>query len=132
AARSGARQPPAGRAWTPVAPAAPAPACGPPPARGTRETGAQTGSSRSALPIPGFTRHKGVYAGFRFTPAGELIDEATWTHRHTEWLPTQSDREYVKSCMHAVHERGKFANYIAPPAQGANNQPPDFEYVKFN
>ena len=71
-------------------------------------------------------------AGFRFAPSGELIDEATWTHKHTGWLPTQQDRDYVTSCMKAVREPGKFANYIAPPAQGANNQPAEFEYVKFH
>lgn len=89
-------------------------------------------SERVYLPDQKFNRAQGVYAGFRFTPQGELTDEATWTHRHTEWLPTQSDREYVKSCMVKVYTPGKFANYIAPPAQGANNQAIDFEYVKFH
>ncbi len=84
------------------------------------------------LPDHKFNRHQGIYQGFRFTPAGELIDEATWTHRHTAWLPTQPDRDYVKSCMKPVFERGKFANYIAPPAQGANNQAVDFEYVRLH
>ena len=32
----------------------------------------------------------------------------------------------------AVTEPGKFANWIAPPARGINNQPGDFEYVRFN
>ena len=31
-----------------------------------------------------------------------------------------------------VTEPGKFANYIAPPPQGVNNQPIEFEYVKFH
>ena len=26
----------------------------------------------------------------------------------------------------------KFANWIAPPARGINNQPVDFAYVRFN
>jgi len=29
-------------------------------------------------------------------------------------------------------EPGKFANWIAPPARGVNNQPLNFEYVRFN
>jgi benzoyl-CoA 2,3-dioxygenase component B len=29
-----------------------------------------------------------------------------------------------------VYERGKFANYIAPPRRGINQQPVDFEYVR--
>ena len=84
------------------------------------------------LPDQKFNRHQGVYGGFRFTPSGELIDEATWTHRHGDWLPNQEDREYVKSCMHAVYEPGKFANWIAPPQKGVNDQPLDFEFVKFH
>jgi benzoyl-CoA 2,3-dioxygenase component B len=32
--------------------------------------------------------------------------------------------------MVKVTELGKFANYIAPPAKGPNDQPIDFEYVK--
>jgi benzoyl-CoA 2,3-dioxygenase component B len=34
--------------------------------------------------------------------------------------------------MVKVHEPGRFANYIAPPAQGTNNQPIDFEYVRIH
>ncbi|MEO6594183.1 MAG: benzoyl-CoA 2,3-epoxidase subunit BoxB, partial [Planctomycetota bacterium] len=71
-------------------------------------------------------------AGFRFSPAGELIDEATWTHNHTEWLPTQTDRDYVQSCMVKVTEPNKFANYIAPPQNGVNDKPIDFQYVQFH
>ena len=63
---------------------------------------------------------------------GELIDEATWTHNHTKWLPTQADRDYVNSCMVKVTTPGKFANYIAPPQQGVNDKPVEFEYVKFH
>ena len=84
------------------------------------------------LPNRKFNRHQGVYAGYRFNPAGEIIDEATWTHQHTHWLPTTADREYVDSCMVKVTEPGKFANYIAPPQNGPNDAPVDFEYVKFH
>jgi len=31
-----------------------------------------------------------------------------------------------------VIEPGKFANWIAPPIRGINNQPATFEYVRFN
>ena len=87
---------------------------------------------RISLPDRKFHRYQGVYAGFRFAPTGELIDEATWTKRHTEWLPTQADRDYVNSCMVKVTEPGKFANYIAPPQHGVNEKAVEFEYVKFH
>jgi benzoyl-CoA 2,3-epoxidase subunit B len=31
-----------------------------------------------------------------------------------------------------VTEPGKFANWIAPPSRGINNQQLNFEYVRFN
>jgi benzoyl-CoA 2,3-dioxygenase component B len=34
--------------------------------------------------------------------------------------------------MGRVAEQGKFANWISPPARGINNQPADYEYVRFN
>ena len=42
-------------------------------------------------------------------------------------------REQVASLMGpAVVQPGKFAQWIAPPARGVNNQAADFEYVRFN
>jgi benzoyl-CoA 2,3-dioxygenase component B len=32
--------------------------------------------------------------------------------------------------MHPVYERGKIANWIAPPAAGIKGKPFDFEYVR--
>jgi benzoyl-CoA 2,3-dioxygenase component B len=34
--------------------------------------------------------------------------------------------------MGRVAEPGKFANWIAPPSRGINNQAVDFAYVRFN
>jgi benzoyl-CoA 2,3-dioxygenase component B len=34
--------------------------------------------------------------------------------------------------MVKVHEPSKFANWIAPPATGINDQAVDFEYVQFH
>ena len=101
-------------------------------ARWNRDLAAHDCDVTLTLPDHKFNRHQGVYAGFRFNTAGEPIDEARWTHDHGNWLPNQEDRDYVKSCMKAVYEPGKFANYIAPPLKGPNNQPIDFEFVKFH
>ena len=50
--------------------------------------------------------------------------------RH-EWLPTDSDREYVQSLMQKpVTEPGKMANWVGAPAHGINHQEPEFEYVR--
>ena len=79
-----------------------------------------------------FNRHQGVYADFNFTPEGEPISREEWERRRTEWLPTQEDKDYVHSLMKPVHERGKIANWISPPARGVDDKPWDFEYVKFH
>ena len=62
-----------------------------------------------------------------------MVSEADWARLSSEWLPTDEDRAYVRSLMGgAVIEPGKYANWIAPPLRGINNQPVDFEYVRFN
>ncbi|MCY3753070.1 MAG: benzoyl-CoA 2,3-epoxidase subunit BoxB, partial [Alphaproteobacteria bacterium] len=48
------------------------------------------------------------------------------------WLPTEEDKAYVRSLMHAVTEPGKMAGWIAPPARGIDGKPVDYEYVKLH
>jgi benzoyl-CoA 2,3-dioxygenase component B len=59
-----------------------------------------------------------------------MLDEATWNAQKGEWLPNDADEVYIKSLMKPCHERGKMANWIAPPIKGINGLPEDFEYVK--
>ncbi|MBI4969026.1 MAG: benzoyl-CoA 2,3-epoxidase subunit BoxB [Rhodospirillales bacterium] len=86
---------------------------------------------RLKIPHRAFHRGIGAFAEIKATPDGQVIGEAEWTHRHGEWLPSAEDRTYVQSLMRPVTERGKMANWIAPPAKGINDQPVDFEYVRF-
>ena len=83
------------------------------------------------LPHRAFNRRIGAFAGLRVSPDGKMLNEAEWTANEGQWLPTDEDRAFVISLMGgAVVEPGKFANWIAPPARGINNQPVDFEYVR--
>ena len=89
------------------------------------------------LPHRAFNRAIGSFnlenlAGHRVSPDGKVINEVEWTRNHGQWLPTDEDRAFVISQMQAVTEPGKFANWIAPPSRGVNNQPIDFEYVRLN
>jgi len=85
------------------------------------------------LPHRAFDRQIGAFAGLRVSPAGKVLSEAEWNANKDRWLPTDEDRAYVTSLMGAaVTQPGKFAHWIAPPARGINNQPADFEYVRFN
>jgi len=83
-------------------------------------------------PHKAFNRRIGPLSAVRVDPEGHVVSEADWTHRHLQWLPSEADRAFVASLMGRVAEPGKFANWIAPPARGINNQPVEFEYVRFN
>src|SRR6185295_1766178 len=52
-------------------------------------------SERLYLPHEGFNRKVGVYAGHHVSPAGEVLDEATWAARAAGWLPDDDDRAAV-------------------------------------
>ena len=87
---------------------------------------------RLQVPHKAFHRRIGTLAGFHVTPDGRVVDEATWQASARDWLPTDEDRAYVASLMGRVIDRGRYANWIAPPVVGINRQPLDFEYIRFN
>jgi len=60
------------------------------------------------------------------------MTEAEWNRQRDNWMPSESDHQYIESLMGQVIEPGTFANWIAPPARGINGKPMDFEYVRFN
>jgi benzoyl-CoA 2,3-dioxygenase component B len=82
------------------------------------------------LPHRRFNRSMGIYAGHHFDPSGNPISKETFEARRAEWLPTQQDKDYVRGLMQPVLERGKIAQWIAPPTRGINGQPFDFEYIR--
>ncbi|MCW2645820.1 MAG: benzoyl-CoA 2,3-epoxidase subunit [Pseudonocardiales bacterium] len=84
---------------------------------------------RLTLPSVAFNRKVGAFAGIQATPDGDVISEDEWQRRQGDWLPTAVDKTYVRSLMQPVHERGKIASWIAPPRQGINGQPFDYDYV---
>jgi benzoyl-CoA 2,3-dioxygenase component B len=81
------------------------------------------------LPHRGFRRAIGEFAGIDVTPDGKIISAEEWQRHSSEWLPTQTEREFVGSLMKPFTAPGQFAGWIAPPARGINHQPLDFEYV---
>jgi len=87
-------------------------------------------SFRLTLPHVAFHRHIGEFAKVKTDPTGTIISEAEWEKRRDEFLPSNSDREYIESLMKPEREPGKFASWISPPKVGIDNKPGDFEYVK--
>ncbi len=82
------------------------------------------------LPHVGFHRQIGEFVGAKIDPEGNVLSEADWAANKDKWLPTKADGDYIASLMKPCWEAGKYANWIAPPKVGINNQPGDFEYVK--
>jgi benzoyl-CoA 2,3-dioxygenase component B len=84
---------------------------------------------RLALPHGAFNRKVGAFAGIEASPDGRLLTADEWAAQQGKWLPTEVDKTYVRSLMQPVHERGKIAAWIAPPRQGINGKPFDYDYV---
>ena len=87
---------------------------------------------RLKVPHKAFNRKIGPLAAAHIDPDGNVVSDAEWAANVDRWLPSAADRAFVASLMGRVAEPGKFANWIAPPARGINNQPVDFQYVRFN
>ncbi|MCW2865939.1 MAG: boxB, partial [Marmoricola sp.] len=84
---------------------------------------------RLYLPHEGFNRRVGAYSAHHVGPHGDVLDEATWAAQVDGWLPNAQDRADVAALMVPVYEPGVFADWIAPPKAGINDQPVEFDYV---
>jgi len=84
------------------------------------------------LPDQAFHRQIGVFSAIKANPEGALISTEEWNANVDNWLPTIEDGAYIQSLMVPCYEPGEFAGWIAPPKQGIDNKPGDFEYVKLH
>ena len=88
------------------------------------------GDPHLALPSVAFNRKVGAFAGIEASPGGEKLSADEWERHKGQWLPTDVDKTHVRSLMQPVHERGKIAAWIAPPRNGINGKPFDYDYVR--
>ena len=84
------------------------------------------------LPHNAFHRNIGTFQGMHFTPQGKPISKEEFDANRANWMPSEADREFVESLMVRVTERGKMANWVAPPSRGVHGQDVDYEYVKLH
>jgi benzoyl-CoA 2,3-dioxygenase component B len=82
------------------------------------------------LPHVAFHRHIGEFRNIKSTTTGELLDDASWSKRKNDFLPSTEDGDFITGLMKPIIEPGKFASWIAPPKVGIDNKPGEFEYVK--
>jgi benzoyl-CoA 2,3-dioxygenase component B len=66
-----------------------------------------------------------------FSPSGDYLEGQSTAEIVAASIPSREDIAYEVEIMKPVRERGKFANWIAAPKNGANRQPLDFDYVRF-
>jgi benzoyl-CoA 2,3-dioxygenase component B len=86
-------------------------------------------TQRLSLPHVAFNRRVGAFAGIEASPAGQVLPVAEWEQDRGKWLPTATDKAFIRSLMRPVYERGKIAAWLAPPRSGINGQPFDYDYV---
>ena len=85
---------------------------------------------RFALPSKRFHRHIGLYANMPFTPDGRLVSQSEYDKHKDQWIPSEADRDYVRSLMQPVTEPGKIANWLGKPKSGIKGLPFEYEYVR--
>jgi len=82
------------------------------------------------LPHVGFHRQVGTFRDHHLSPDGRLVADDEWLDGAGRWLPTDADRDHVRSLMQPVTEPGKMAGWVAPPSRGIHQKPVDYEYVR--
>ena len=85
---------------------------------------------RLDLPNEAFHRQVGIYRDAYVAPSGEILSESDWESSESNFLPTDSDRDFVISLKQPVYSPGQMASWIAPPVSGIHTQPIDYEYVR--
>ena len=92
---------------------------------------AQTGIDfRITLPHVAFNRRIGEFAAIETDTDGNMLTAAEWMRSRDSMLPSADDNAFIASLMRQEREPGAYASWIAPPRQGIDNRPGDFEYVK--
>jgi benzoyl-CoA 2,3-dioxygenase component B len=82
------------------------------------------------LPHEAFHRQVGLYQEEFVTPEGIITSKDEWNDVASNFLPTESDRDFVLSLMQPVYEQGQMASWISSPTTGIHTQGIDYDYVR--
>jgi benzoyl-CoA 2,3-dioxygenase component B len=82
------------------------------------------------LPHVAFHRHIGEFSKIKTDVSGNMLSDAEWDKRQSDFLPGSEDKDFIESLMKPQFEPARFASWIAPPKVGIDNKSGDFEYVK--
>jgi len=81
------------------------------------------------LPSPRFKRNIGMWSEMYFDTEGNIISKEKYENNKFSWIPSQSDKDFIKSLMVQVTEPGKTASWISSPSRGINNLDINYGYV---
>jgi benzoyl-CoA 2,3-dioxygenase component B len=85
------------------------------------------------LPNRRFHRHIGLYSDVCCDVNGNVLTKEDFDSKKAGWLPSDADKEFVKSLMtRPIYDTKQMANWISAPKQGIKGRPIDFEYVRRN
>jgi benzoyl-CoA 2,3-epoxidase subunit B len=85
---------------------------------------------RMTLPHVAFNRRIGEFSTIHTDTNGNIIGSEAWHSSRESMLPSNDDNVFITSLMHPSLQPGSYAGWIAPPRQGIDNMPGDFEYVR--
>ncbi len=85
---------------------------------------------RMTLPHVAFNRRIGEFSAIRADTAGALLTVEQWEKTRETMLPSVEDNLFIAGLMKPARAPGAFAGWIAPPRNGVDNRPGDFEYVR--
>ena len=85
---------------------------------------------RMTLPHVAFNRRIGEFSAIRADTAGALLTVEQWEKARETMLPSVEDNLFIAGLMKPARAPGAFAGWIAPPRNGVDNRPGDFEYVR--
>ena len=82
------------------------------------------------MPHVAFNRRIGEFNAIHTDTDGQILSREDWLARRETMLPSTDDNLFITSLMRASLVPGQYAGWIAPPRQGIDNMPGDFEYVR--
>ena len=82
------------------------------------------------LPSAKFNRNIGFWREIDTDPKGNEVSRNLFDKNQAEWLPSQSDHNFIGHLMQRVVKPGKIAGWLAPPERGIDNKGLEYEYVR--
>ena len=82
-----------------------------------------------SLPSEKFRRSIGLWSREKFDIHGKIISKEKFEKNISSWIPSESDKDFIKGLMVQVTDLDKTASWISSPMRGINNMDINYNYV---